>query len=146
MQSLLDNDGYSQIKERINNLSPQSKRVWGKMEVPQMLNHCQYPLITGLNTEPVKPKFNLMGLLFKKAMYSDKPWRKNIPTPKRFRVEDHRNFDDEKQKLSNLIGAFHARKNDDNWQPHPMFGTFTKQQWGQIQYKHLDHHFRQFGV
>ena len=32
------------------------------------------------------------------------------------------------------------------WNPHPIFGAFTHQQWGQLQYKHLDHHLRQFGV
>ena len=29
---------------------------------------------------------------------------------------------------------------------HPFFGTLTGKQWGETQYKHVDHHFRQFGV
>jgi hypothetical protein len=87
-----------------------------------------------------------MARIFKKSMYSDKLWKKNMPTPKRFRMVESYDFSNEKQKLSDLIDAFHARKNDDHWQPHPMFGDFTKEQWGQMQYKHLDHHFRQFGV
>ncbi|RYG41811.1 MAG: DUF1569 domain-containing protein, partial [Chitinophagaceae bacterium] len=29
--------------------------------------------------------------------------------------------------------------------PHPVFGHFTPQQWGQSMFKHLDHHLRQFG-
>ena len=32
------------------------------------------------------------------------------------------------------------------WNPHPMFGKFTMEQWGKMEYKHLDHHLRQFGV
>ncbi|NND11366.1 MAG: DUF1569 domain-containing protein, partial [Flavobacteriaceae bacterium] len=32
------------------------------------------------------------------------------------------------------------------WEPHPSFGYYTKDQWGKTQYKHLDHHLRQFGV
>ena len=146
MQSLLNDEGYNQIKERLKAINPESDRLWGKMEAPQMFKHCQYPLITGLNTEPVKTKFNPMVWFFKKSLYNDKLWRKNMPTPKRFQIRDERDFDTEKQKLTDLIDAFHARKTDDNWQNHPMFGTFTKQQWGQMQYKHLDHHFRQFGV
>ncbi|MEP2935806.1 MAG: DUF1569 domain-containing protein [Gilvibacter sp.] len=146
MQSLLNEEGYHQIKNRLNAIKPENDRLWGKMEAPQMFKHCQYPLITGLNTEPVKPKVGLMAMIFKKSMYSDKLWRKNMPTPKKLQIRDDRNFDSEKQKLSDLIDAFHARKTDEHWEPHPMFGTFTKEQWGQMQYKHLDHHFRQFGV
>ena len=45
-----------------------------------------------------------------------------------------------------LIESFYNLKDRNEWNPHPMFGKFTKQQWGQMQYKHLDHHLRQFGV
>ncbi|MCF6222561.1 MAG: hypothetical protein L3J34_02410 [Flavobacteriaceae bacterium] len=27
-----------------------------------------------------------------------------------------------------------------------MFGEFTAKQWGKMQYKHLDHHLKQFGL
>jgi hypothetical protein len=30
--------------------------------------------------------------------------------------------------------------------PHPLFGPLTTTQWGQLTWKHLDHHLRQFGV
>jgi len=146
MQSLLNDEAYNQIKERLNAIKPETSRVWGKMETPQMFKHCQLPLITGINKEPVKPKVGLMARIFKKSMYSDRLWKKNMLTPKRFRMVDHYDFNNEKQKLSDLIDAFHARKVDQDWQPHPMFGDFTKDQWGKMQYKHLDHHFRQFGV
>lgn len=29
---------------------------------------------------------------------------------------------------------------------HPFFGKMTGEDWGHLMYKHLDHHFRQFGV
>ena len=37
-------------------------------------------------------------------------------------------------------------KDKKEWDPHPVFGSFTPEQWGQMQYKHLDHHLRQFNV
>ncbi|MGB5666410.1 MAG: DUF1569 domain-containing protein, partial [Maribacter sp.] len=32
------------------------------------------------------------------------------------------------------------------WNLHPLFGEFTVEQWGQMEFKHLDHHLKQFGV
>lgn len=87
-----------------------------------------------------------MARLFKKSMYSDKPWRKNLPTIKKFKVEDEREFEAEKKTLNELITAFHGRREQKEWNPHPMFGEFTPEQWGKMQYKHLDHHLRSFGV
>lgn len=37
-------------------------------------------------------------------------------------------------------------RNNENRVPHPVFGDFTKDQWGIMQWKHLNHHFEQFGV
>ena len=142
MESLLNASGYENIKKRLDAITPESERQWGKMEAAQMFKHCQPPLKTALKTDPIKPKKNLIAMLFKKSMYNDKPWRKNMPTPKRFKITGQFDFDQEKQKLEELIDAFHARKDDTHWEPHPTFGSFTKEQWGKMQYKHLDHHFR----
>ncbi len=79
-------------------------------------------------------------------MYSDKPWRKNLPTAKGFAIKDEKDFDTEKQAIANLINALNDQRERNDWQPHPAFGKMTKDQWGKMQYKHLDHHFRQFGV
>jgi len=37
MKNLFESTAYNEIIERLNNLSPQSKRKWGKMEVAQMM-------------------------------------------------------------------------------------------------------------
>ena len=55
-------------------------------------------------------------------------------------------FNSEKVKLLNLINELHEQKDKEQWKAHPIFGHFTKAQWGQMQYKHLDHHLNQFGV
>jgi Ca2+-binding EF-hand superfamily protein len=48
--------------------------------------------------------------------------------------------------LNELVDEFNRLDSRDMWHPHPAFGSFTKEQWGQLQYKHLDHHLKQFGV
>ena len=80
MKSLLDNDGYSEIKSRLNNLTEESTRQWGKMTAGQMAHHCQGPLNVLMEKDDYGLKPNWFAkTFFKKAMYNNKPWRKNLP-------------------------------------------------------------------
>ncbi|WGD33755.1 DUF1569 domain-containing protein [Olleya sp. YS] len=147
MKSLLETEAYNEIKNRIENLSENASPTWGKMTVGQMAHHCQVALNVALQKEDygLKPNW-LINLLFKKSMYNDKLWKPNMPTAKAFRVTEDKDFNSEKEVLVNLIDDFHQQKDKKYWHNHPSFGKLTKEQWGQMQYKHLDHHFRQFGV
>jgi len=147
MKSLFDDEAYSEIKNRLNNLSENSERQWGKMTHGQLVSHLQMPLNIILEKVDYGFKPNwLVNLLFKKTMYSDKLWRKNLPTAKGFKIMEDKDFAAEKAKLEALLNEFDTQRDRTNWQPHPAFGEMTKEQWGKMQYKHLDHHFRQYGV
>lgn len=147
MKSFFENTVYSEISTRINNLKEDTQAQWGKMTPAQMLHHCQMPLNIILEKEDygVKPNW-LLNLLFKKSMFSDKLWRKNMPTAPGFRITEDKNFKAEKTEIISLINELNAQREREDWQPHPAFGKLTKDQWGKMQYKHLDHHLRQFGV
>ena len=134
---------------RIQMLEPDTQAQWGKMTVAQMLGHCQNPLLVALGRKELKKPNAFMKLLFKSfksAMYNDKLWKKGMGTPKEYRVVGEREFTAEKANLLELIDDFYAERNKTKWDPHPAFGDFTHDQWGMLQYKHLDHHLRQFGV
>ncbi len=149
MNYLFDAQKSSDIISRINQLSPQSKALWGKMNVSQMLAHCQPPLQVAMGETMLKR--NLFGFLFgkkaKKTVVSDKPYKRGLPTAPSFIVKDERNFQSEKQKLVQLITRFSsggpAVLTKD---PHPFFGKMTVEEWDKSQWKHLDHHLQQFGV
>ena len=114
-----------------------------------MLNHCQNPLLVALGRKKLTKPNILTKLLyrsFKSAMYNDKLWKKNLGTPKEYKVVSEKDFHIEKEKLLGLIDDFYAERNKEKWDPHPAFGQFSHDQWGMLQYKHLDHHLRQFGV
>lgn len=147
MQSLLNSKSHEEIQERIAKLSPESRPIWGKMNAGQMLKHCQRPLEIAVHQKDFGLKPNiLVKLFFKKAMYNDKPFMKNMPTPKGFVVSEDVDFNTEKESLLKLINAFYQLKDQNEWNPHPVFGKLSSQEWGQMQYKHLDHHLKQFGV
>lgn len=149
MKNLYEAPVYSEVVERMNRLSPSSERQWGKMGVAQMMAHCKEAFKVPLSDKPMKRAFigALLGGLFKKQLYSDKPYKQGLPTSPLFKITGDRDFEAEKKGLSELMSQFHTLGPEKTGQyPHPFFGTFTKEQWGMSMYKHLDHHFRQFGA
>ena len=147
MTSIFEDKAHKDIVSRIHSLEENSQPLWGKMNVSQMLHHCQAPLNIMLQKKDygLKP-FWLITLFFKKSLYNDKPWRKNLPTAKQLKVNSSKDFSSEKKQLLSLVEEVMLNKDKTSWEPHPSFGTFTPQQWGQLQFKHLDHHLTQFGV
>ena len=147
MKSIFDLQSKNELLHRIAQLSENSQPQWGKMTVGQMLWHCQFPLKIGIKNKNYRKSGNLFAkLFFKKSLYNDKPWRKNLPTVKIAKTIDLKEFAMEKLLLEQLIEDMHLTKDRTEWNPHPIFGTFTHEQWGQLEYKHLDHHLNQFGV
>lgn len=149
MKNLFHKDAYSEITNRINSLTPETQRQWGKMNVAQMLAHCKEAFKMPLSEVRLPRMFIglLIGWIFKKKLYNDDPWKKNLPTAPNFIIKDERDFEKEKAELVDMINRFHnGGPNKVGLFPHPMFGKFTPEQWGQSMYKHLDHHFMQFGV
>ncbi|MGB3151103.1 MAG: DUF1569 domain-containing protein [Maribacter sp.] len=147
MKSLLNTDTHKEIRARLEKLSEHSERQWGKMTVGQMCWHCQYPLKLAIKNKENTSKGNwFIRVFFKKSLYNDKPWRKNLPTSPQLKAKEHKDFKEEYAKLKALVDEFSSLNNREVWYPHPAFGPFTKEQWGQLQYKHLNHHLTQFSV
>lgn len=147
VKNLFDPAVKQETIERINKLTPQSQRQWGKMDVAQMLAHLQLPIQVAYGTHTVQANW-LMKLilpLFKKTMYNEKPWKKGLPTDKSYIMTGKaRDFEIEKKQLIDLINQFDENKIVN--ERHPVFGKFTKEQCSMSNWKHLDHHLRQFGV
>ncbi|SFU31532.1 Protein of unknown function [Pustulibacterium marinum] len=150
MKSIFENESYQEILDRLEKLTPESVAQWGKMNVSQMIVHCQKPLELALGKIQLKKPNFLMGFMLKQmssSLYNDKPWKQGLPTAKEFVIVDVKDFLSEKEKLVSLIKQMHERKDSSETFPvHPYFGKFTHEQWGKASYKHLDHHLTQFGV
>ncbi|HNR17081.1 MAG TPA: DUF1569 domain-containing protein [Chitinophagaceae bacterium] len=147
IKNLLDTAVKQEIINRLNKLSPQSQRQWGKMDVAQMLAHLQVPIGVALGTHTVKGNL-LMKLilpLFKKKLYDEKPWKQGLPTDKTFIMTGKtKDFELERNKLMDMVNRF-TEANMVN-EKHPIFGRLTKEQWSKATWKHIDHHLKQFGA
>ncbi len=146
VKSLFEEEVKQEIISRINMLRPASQRKWGKMDVAQMLAHTQQPLKVALGEQTCKGNFLIRALsvFFKSNLYNDKPFAKNLPTDKTFKIADTRDFQKERENLVSMISVFSPERLTER--PHPVFGPLTQEQWSKSQWKHLDHHLQQFGV
>lgn len=136
--------------KRLEKLNYVSKPLWGKMHVAQMLAHLNvaYDLAYG------KTKSNysffgklLMKLFVKRIVMSEKPYSKNSATGANFIIADERDFEKEKSifidyvKQTEVNGSTYFEGKESS-----AFGVLTAKEWSMQFYKHIDHHFTQFGV
>ena len=151
MKNIFDKDVTQEVIVRINNLSPDSKRLWGKMAVGQMLAHVniQYEVIYDNDKFPKPNAFVrfMLKTFVKNKVVGPKPFAKNGKTAPYFVIKDDKDFDKEKSRLIAYI-----TKTQENGVAVLLpidtksFGKLTANEWSNMFYKHLDHHLAQFGV
>jgi hypothetical protein len=148
--SIVDKNVNNKFIERINNLTPDAKPLWGKMYVLQMLVHTANAIKLSIGETKAKRVFMgyLVGGLAKKMVLKDeKPIKKGAPTSMEYVVPEGLNLEEGKSKLINYVKIF-PEKGESVFtnNQHPFFGSLTPSEWDRLMYKHLDHHLRQFGV
>ncbi len=149
MNSIFEQDSYSNIVSRVNALTPSTTRQWGTMTPAQMMAHVSGGLDFALGTTPTKKSFvgKLLGWMVKSNAFNDKPFGQGAPTVPSIKMKEEKNFDSEKKHLLALLEKLHTGGSANATKyPHPFFGDLTGEQWGMHVYKHVDHHLRQFGV
>lgn len=149
MQSLYSTHDNIVMRERILSLTTESTPLWGKMDVVQMFVHCRKPLQYAVGELKAERKFfyKLIGGIAKKMLVNNKPFRKNMPTDPSLIITSHEGFMQEQTALVQLVQRFSDEgEKIVSDRPHPLFGSMTSEEWSILQWKHLDHHLRQFGA
>jgi len=148
MQNIFEASTARELTDRINRLSPDSQRQWGKMNVAQMMAHTCLPMEVALGEKEGKRTLmgRLIGPLVKKIVTDEKPFKQSLPTNPDFIIVDEKDFNTEKQRLIAVLGRFSkAGEKTMESRRHPFFGKLTGKEWSNAMVKHLDHHLRQFG-
>jgi dihydropteroate synthase len=154
MDSLFTEEGKQKFIARINNLTPDSKANWGKMNVAQMLRHCQLSINntvgkfdTGNLGFFMKMMSSIVGKQGKKQIVYGAGFKKNMPTMKAFVITGNQDFETEKKNLLEAIETLHAKGiKKELTDKHSFFGKMSVEEWDILHSKHLDHHLSQFGV
>ena len=146
MFDLFDETQYQNFSNRLDQLSPDAKGQWGKMDAGQMLWHVNLFLEHPLNTSYKGNGKWLPRLFMRRMLLSEKPFKKNLPTMPGAKAVEPKDFAHYKQELQKNLAEFKSRGTSHNWPDHKLIGKMSAQDWSHVQGKHLDHHFRQFGV
>ncbi|MGY4385862.1 hypothetical protein ACVWYN_002910 [Pedobacter sp. UYP24] len=148
MKTIFDEATRSELIHRINSLSENNKAEWGKMNVIQMLKHCNVAeeMYLGLTAYKRTLLGRIIGPWVLRGLINDDvPMHKNAPTSPDFIIkETDGDIAAEKNKWIGLINAYANYNNP--LLLHWFFGKMTKDQVGVFVYKHADHHLRQFGA
>ncbi len=150
MKNIFTPTHAEEIIQRINSLNSSSQAKWGKMDVSQMLAHCNVTYELVYDNKHPKPNFILTQLLkwfVKESVVSTKSYKHNGNTAPVFIIKSSKDFATEKIRLIEHINKtlslgenyFHNKESHS-------FGVLTKDEWNNLFYKHLDHHLTQFGV
>ncbi|PWJ57938.1 uncharacterized protein DUF1569 [Dyadobacter jejuensis] len=146
MKTIFDATTRREIRTRIEQLQPDSPRLWGKMDPYQMVRHCY---LSDEMTHGLKSYKRLfIGRLFgpmtlKQILKNEDPIKKNQPTHPDMKITHQGDFHAEREKWILLMERYAYF--DLLESTHPFFGKMTQEQVGQYVYKHTDHHLRQFG-
>ena len=150
LPNIFTKDVSDQIIERINCLKPNTQPLWGKMNVSQMLAHCNVTYEMVYENKHAKPNLIMRFILksfVKSKVTNEVPYKHSLQTSPEFIMPDDKDFESERSRLIEFIektqqlgeACFDNRES-------LSFGVLNRHEWNNMFYKHLNHHLAQFGV
>jgi Protein of unknown function (DUF1569) len=139
-----------EYRSRVENVTPNSQRQWGTMEVDQMLHHLNLACGGSQGFYDLPDESYLISrTLFKWILvdwYPEQPVGLRLPTGFKIPHSQSFKFAYEKSQLMKILEVDWNARTEDAWQPHPMFGKMTPKEWGKLLQIHVDYHLRQFAA
>lgn len=124
MKNIQNDIDYTELRKRIQALSPASARRWGKMDLQQMLVHCTMQLKMALgevSPQTQGPSFLRSGL-GKWMLFSRVPWPKGAQTPNEMNADLGKfSLADIEAGKSDLLGYLEKAREQEQLQSHPFF-------------------------
>ncbi|KQT23440.1 hypothetical protein ASG22_12915 [Chryseobacterium sp. Leaf405] len=121
------------------------------MNVSQMMRHCSYVLnvpLKKIQLPPINMAFRAIGILTKKEIQIfNNGIPQNMPTFQKLIINFDCDFVEEQQNLLKTLDEYRNAFESGNLPDHHvLFGKMTEKDWGFLEYKHLNHHLKQFSV
>ena len=139
------------FERRLATLTPDTQRRWGTMTSHEVVCHLS-DSFRGMMRERATSKAPSSAIQRQVvrfvALHTPLPWPHGVPTRPEVNPHDKGTrpgvFESDRAALRDLMHRF-ARPGV-TYAEHPMFGTLSRREWMLWGYRHLDHHFRQFGI
>ena len=149
--TLLHPDARADILRRIEALTPESERRWGRMTAHQMVCHLSDACRAALGER----RLPCIGTLWERtvirwlAIHTNAQWPQGVRTvpevDQEFTGTRPTEFASDIGDLRCLIQRFNGAEAQLSGD-HPLFGALSATEWGRFSYRHADHHLRQFGI
>jgi hypothetical protein len=148
MASVWEEDRRHELLSRLKRLTADAPARWGKLTCPAMLAHVNDALRMPLGeVTPATKKLPIRYFPLKQLIIYALPFPKGVPTaPTLLARCDAAVFRDEIQAFPQILDRLAKRSEQRSWPSHPAFGSMSRRAWGVLAYRHVDHHFTQFGV
>lgn len=149
MRTFADNSVLDECLNRLGRLEPSTGSRWGRMTAHQMVCHLFDSFGVAAGTKYASPASGPFQRTILKWIALRTPfwWPHGVAT--RPEIEQGTggtppsDWGHDCEKLRNALLTFSARS---TFGIHPMFGHMSRSDWLVWGYRHVDHHFRQFGV
>jgi len=148
VQTIFDPEKRAALLRRLDALRPEQPALWGRMDAPRMMSHLICAFQAGLGELEVGPAEGLLSRLpMNWLAIFVLPWRpeKGVSPPE-FLGRVPADWSADVSTLRTLIERSADRGPKALWPESRVFGRISGRSWGALHHKHLDHHFRQFGV
>jgi hypothetical protein len=150
LPSIFETKTTETILSRLNNLTNTTQPLWGKMNAAQMLAHLNvaYDIDSGkIKSEtPALMKF-MLKLFLKPILVNEKPYKKNSRTAPTFLISTEKDFEKEKKSLiDNILESQNNGREYYEGRESNSVGKMNANEWSNMYYKHIEHHFSQFGI
>jgi len=140
------------VPQLLNELQVDTKPLWGEMDSIKMIDHLRAG--TELFLSKRKPKLEVPEEKlprYKAFLMSDKPFMEGARKPKEYQDyerQDAQELDKLKSDFLEVLKRFDSitLAQKDFWCFHPSFGLLDPTETRQLQFKHIRHHFQQFGL
>jgi hypothetical protein len=134
--------------DRLARLSKDASPQWGRMNATQMLAHLVDWMAMADGSLPTAPirKAGLHYPIMKQLAIYWLPFPRNVMTAPELKRRQARDWSVELESVRQCLADFQSLATRVDWPPHPVFGRMTRRAWCVFAYRHMDHHFRQFGV
>lgn len=148
MPSMWDPGAPDAMLARLARLTPDTKARWGRFTCCDMVAHLNDSMRMALgDITPATKKIPIRFFPLKQLIIYVFPFPKSAPTAPELIARNGRTvWADEVRTFRDLLARLSARSQDTRWPSHPAFGSMNRRSWGVLGYKHLSHHFTQFGA
>jgi hypothetical protein len=146
MPTLQDESVRRGVVERLGRVRPESKAQWGSLDAPRMLCHLSDSMdaVVGGVAIPATGPWVLRYFPLKQLAIYAIPLPKGARAPAEMLQTAPGDFEADRRGVVERIERLAALPRGKG-PSHFVFGALTIDEWNALNWKHIDHHLRQFG-